>query len=239
MKLPGRMEYDGFKRWLKMQCDKLGVKIVLNKEVTPELVKSENPDVVVCATGADPMRDGDNAGVYCAIEGWNQPNVCVGEDIIEGKVDMSKLGPRVIIYDQIGYDEGLGIAEMLADAGKTVDIRAAAHFVGGNDVFMTMQFAQLYERPMSKGVKFSPMSMMTYINGNKAGFMNGFSHEMFEVEADSFVLCVSKSPNDDLFKKLMAAGYKHNGNLYKIGDANSPHNICDAVYFGHVLGREI
>ncbi len=239
MKLPVRQEYDGFKRWLKLQLDKIGVKIVLNKEVTPEFAKSENPDIVVCATGAEPIRNGDNAGVYCSIDGWNQPNVCIGEDILEGKVDINKLGPRVIIYDQIGYDEGLGIAEMLADAGKQVDIRAAAHYIGGNDVFITVQFAQMYGRPLEKGVKFNPLSMMTYISGNKAGFMNGFSHEMFEVEADSFVLCVSKEPNDDLFKKLMAAGYKHNVNLYKIGDANSPHNICDAVYYGHVLGRDI
>ncbi len=51
MKLPGRMEYDGFKRWLKIQVDKAGVKVVLNKEVTPELVASVNPDVVVVAAG--------------------------------------------------------------------------------------------------------------------------------------------------------------------------------------------
>ncbi len=239
MKLPVRQEYDGFKRWLKLQCDKLGVKIVLNKEVTLELVKSINPDVMVVATGAEPKRDGDNAGVYCAIEGWDQPNVVNGEDILSGKVDMNKLGPRIILYDQIGYDEGLGLAEMLADAGKTVDIRAAGHFIGGNDTFMTLQFAQMYERPMSKGVKFSPMSLLTYINGNKGGFMNGFNHEMFEVEADTFVLCTSKQPNDTLFWQLREQGWKENSNLFRLGDANSPHNICDAVYFGHKLGREI
>ncbi len=238
-KLPGRMEYDGFKRWLKMQCDKLGVKIVLNTEVTPEIVKKENPDVVVCATGAEPKRDGDNAGVYCEIDGWNSPNVVNGEDILTGKVDINKLGPRVIVYDQVGYDEGLGIAEMLADAGKTVDIRAASYYIGGGDTFMTLQFAQMYGRPMAKGVKFSPMSMLAYVNGKVGGFMNGFSHEMFEVEADTFVLTTSKQPNDKLFWQLKEAGYKENENLFRLGDANSPHNMCDAVFFGHNLARKL
>ncbi len=239
MKLPGRMEYDGFKRWLKMQVDKLGVKVVLNKEVTPELVKSVNPDVVVVAAGARPYRDGFNSGVYCEIDGWNSPNVCVGEDILEGKVDMNKLGQRVIIYDQVGYDEALGLAEMLADAGKTVDIRGASYYIGGNDTFITLQFAQLYGRALSKGVKFSPMSLLMYVNGKTGGFMNGFTNEMFEVEADNFVLCASKRPNDELFWQLIEQGFKDGSNLFRLGDANAPHNLADATFYANELARKI
>jgi 2,4-dienoyl-CoA reductase-like NADH-dependent reductase (Old Yellow Enzyme family)/thioredoxin reductase len=40
-------------KWLKTQLDKEGVKVWLNYEATPEIVKKENPDVLVIAVGSD------------------------------------------------------------------------------------------------------------------------------------------------------------------------------------------
>ncbi len=173
--------------------------------------------------------------MFNTIDGWDQKNVVSAEDILAGKADIAKLGPKVIVWDAIGYDEPFGIAEMLADAGKTVDVRTSGPFVGGQDIFMTMQFSNLFERSLSKGVKLNPMALLTYVNGNKVGFMNSFTHEMFEEEADTVVFCVSKRPNDELFWKLKEQGKK----VYRIGDANSPHNIGDAVYDGHILARQL
>jgi len=41
--------------WLERQCKKAGVTLEKNKEVSAELVKQLNPDVVILATGAKPL----------------------------------------------------------------------------------------------------------------------------------------------------------------------------------------
>ena len=52
----------------KRSCQKDGVKIVMNCEVTPELIKEEKPDSVIIATGSkttDPSDQGiDNSGYH-------------------------------------------------------------------------------------------------------------------------------------------------------------------------------
>jgi 2-enoate reductase len=81
-------------RWVnhkKAQCDKWGVKIILNTPVTRDLLKEEKPDSVVIATGAVPEIPD--------IPGADRPNVVSMFEVFAGKV---KMGRNVVILGGTG-----------------------------------------------------------------------------------------------------------------------------------------
>ena len=83
-----------FMRWvnhMKAQCEKHGVKIVLNTPVTRELLKEKNPDSLVIATGAMPEVPD--------IPGADKPNVVSMFDVFTGK---AKIGRNVVIIGGSG-----------------------------------------------------------------------------------------------------------------------------------------
>ena len=83
-----------FMRWvdyIKAQCDKYGAKFVLNTPVTKELLKEENPDSVVIATGAVPEVPD--------IPGIDKPHVVNMFDVFTGK---AKIGRNVVILGGTG-----------------------------------------------------------------------------------------------------------------------------------------
>ena len=81
-------------RWvnhMKAQCDKNGVKFVLNTPVNKELLAAENPDSLVIATGAVPEIP--------AIPGIDKPHVVKMFDVFSGK---ATLGRNVVILGGSG-----------------------------------------------------------------------------------------------------------------------------------------
>ncbi len=83
-----------FMRWVnntKAQCDKFGVKFVLNTSVTKELIAAEKPDSLVIATGAVPEVPD--------IPGADKPHVVSMFDVFTGK---AKLGKNVVILGGSG-----------------------------------------------------------------------------------------------------------------------------------------
>jgi 2,4-dienoyl-CoA reductase (NADPH2) len=83
-----------FMRWvdhMKAQCDKFGVKFVLNNPVSKELLEKENPDSLVIATGAVPEIPD--------IPGADKPHVISLFDVFTGK---AKLGKNVVILGGSG-----------------------------------------------------------------------------------------------------------------------------------------
>ncbi|NQS99255.1 MAG: FAD-dependent oxidoreductase [candidate division Zixibacteria bacterium] len=83
-----------FMRWvnhMKAQCEKHGAKIVLNTPVTRELLKEENPDSLVIATGVVPEVPD--------IPGADKPNVVSMFDVFTGK---AKIGKNIVIIGGSG-----------------------------------------------------------------------------------------------------------------------------------------
>ncbi len=83
-----------FMRWvnhMKAQCDKFGVKFVLNTAVSREIIEDEKPDSLVIATGAVPEIPD--------IPGVDKPHVKSMFDVFEGKV---KLGKDIVILGGSG-----------------------------------------------------------------------------------------------------------------------------------------
>ena len=96
--------------WRLAQCEKLGVRIQFNSWAEPETIASENPDVVIVATGGVPHTDVLSTGNDLVVSAW---------DIISGDV---KPGANVLVFDDAGDHSGLQAAEILAKAGARVEI---------------------------------------------------------------------------------------------------------------------
>ncbi len=93
----------------KHMVEKLGVKVKLGVEATPEMIAAENYDVVFAAVGSDP--------VIIPIPGHDSKRVTTAEPCF-GNVE--KLGERVVVIG--GGEVGCETALYLAENGKKVSV---------------------------------------------------------------------------------------------------------------------
>ncbi|MDT3425872.1 2,4-dienoyl-CoA reductase-like NADH-dependent reductase (Old Yellow Enzyme family)/thioredoxin reductase [Paenibacillus forsythiae] len=84
---PGKELLNTFTVWQKGELDRSGVQVVLNTEVTKELVEQVNPDEIILASGAAPIIPG--------IPGADKAHVYTANDVLLGKVDLA--GQVVVI----------------------------------------------------------------------------------------------------------------------------------------------
>ncbi|MQB41801.1 NADH:flavin oxidoreductase [Rhizobium sp. ICMP 5592] len=96
--------------WRMSQCEKHGVVFHFNTWADAEIIATENPHVVIVATGGMPHTEVLSKGNEFVVSSW---------DIISGDV---KPGSNVLVFDDAGDHAGLQAAEFLAKAGAKVEI---------------------------------------------------------------------------------------------------------------------
>jgi 2,4-dienoyl-CoA reductase-like NADH-dependent reductase (Old Yellow Enzyme family)/thioredoxin reductase len=97
-----------YRDYLEAQMKKMGVKVLLNTEATPETIKAGNYDVVILALGAEPIMPPIAGIENCK---WNVLNVYGNED---------KLGRKVVVVG--GSESGVETALYLAENGHDVTV---------------------------------------------------------------------------------------------------------------------
>lgn len=212
-KLPGLEDRSDIVRWLSLQLGKLDVDIQMRTIATEESIKALNPDAVVIATGATYSREGISKNQLTEIPGHDLGHgyVITPEDLL---LDFSRVGDKVVVYDNTSYEVGPGIAEMLADQGKEV-------------IFVTMDsgFAMsvtelginkvISARLMPK-VKFIPDTLIEEIDPEKLVLKNYYTKEITEIaDVHNVILVTSKPPHEALYHGLMGQVPE----LHIIGDA--------------------
>jgi mycofactocin system FadH/OYE family oxidoreductase 2 len=230
-RLPGRSESEEWARWRKVMVGKYGVKVVLGKEMTAEEILKENPEAVVVATGSTPLRNGFQGVTGYPIPGWENPNVMVVDDILEGqKVTTDK----VVILDEEAHIKGVGIADMLASQGKQVEI-VDRHFMMGNDLEGTTK-ARVHQIMAERGVKFTPCNFVASIEKDKVTIINVFTQAPRVVEGPvTVILITGRKANEELYFALKGKVKE----LYRVGDCVAPRLVGAAIYDGHKVGREL
>jgi NADPH-dependent 2,4-dienoyl-CoA reductase/sulfur reductase-like enzyme len=106
---PSKGEIAGFIFWQKKQLNDTGVSIHFQTELTAKIVNEEKPDVVVVATGSNPMP--------LSVVGTKREAVVAAQDVLEGKINA---GPYVAVIG--GGMVGSETASHLAHHGKNVTI---------------------------------------------------------------------------------------------------------------------
>ena len=186
----------------RMLIAKAGIDVRLNTPVTPELVKSLQPDVIIAAIGAKPSLppipgiDGKN--VLTAAQAFGDP------DLVKGKAVVIGAGQT-----------GLELAIFLAELGKPVEIlemtklNAAAMTYGSK-----LQECKLAVRYETEVKEITPTGILCETaNGTEA------------LEADTVILAAGQSP---LWDEAEALSYCA-GEFYQVGDCRSARTILAAT----------
>lgn len=231
-RLPGREQFGEAVSWFIGQLAKSGVEVREGVEATHEIVSTQNPDVVVVATGAKANRGGFSPirTDIPELPGYQQENVFAAEDLLS---EDCNVGQEVVIYDTQGDYLSLAVADMLLKQGKSVVIITHYHYAGINGESTTVE--SLYARILGKKVSFIPNAIVTKINGSTVWFYDKFTQDEKTMNADSVILVTWKQPNKELYNTLNGKVKK----LIAIGDCVSPRLLEQAVYEAHQTARGI
>ena len=228
-KAPGRDEFNQVTRYLEVQLKKLGVEIKLNTTATPEIIRGEQPDVVLVATGAQPY--------ILQVPGSEQKNVVNPSQVLTGEANTGK---RVVIYDSTGMQEGPTVADYLAEKGKEVEL--ITHFPAINQHWGLKSLGNgthlpiIWQRLKKNGVVITPMTTIKAINGQKVTLADVITGEERVLEdIDTVVMATGYRSENQLFKALKGQVKE----IHAIGDCRLPRRSLDAIHEGFMTAFSI
>ncbi len=217
-KPPHKEELRNILDYLRVQMDKLNVKIELRKEVTPELVDEEKPDAVVIATGAVPLVP--------RVPGIENKRVATAWDVLAGKVNLKR--ETVIVG---GGEVGCETAEYLFELGKSVTL---VEMLG--DLALDMEPLNrhlLLQRLKEKKIKTLTGTVLKAVVNE--GMIVSDAYEERELKAESIVLALGAAPDNKLAETLKGKVKQ----LYVIGDCVKPRKSLEAIHEGSWAARQI
>ena len=219
-KAPLRGEFSGATEWMGEQCRKSGVEVQLNCAATAESILSESPDVVVVATGARPLTP-DVPGIENAIDAWS---------VLNGNIP---IGEHVAVIDEEYGFQGPNVAELLLDAGKSVEI------ITRMEAICTLLGATtrppVYQRLFSKGIVIHPHLHVRAIEGDTLITENAWIETRGELNGyDAVVYAFGGQAVDELSQSL-----QDKVTCFVVGDAFAPRTLQHAVMEGHTFARKI
>lgn len=200
---------------VKTRCEKNGARFVTNTTVTQDMVKSEEPDVVILATGAQPDRT--------AFPGTGE-NVVSCLDLMDGIVEPGK---RVVVVGWTGV--AISTALYLVDkGGHEVSIVGPAKKFGldVNPSYIWRYMKKLKGAGVQQFTKHKIQKLSS--EGVVAEDPEG---QVVTIPADTIVLA-NMAPNNEL--KL-----KKEGKVYTVGDAVTPRRSSAAVHDGYRLAMTL
>lgn len=247
---PKRRELIGIADWRVERCTALGVDLRFNVWAEPEDVLSEDPDIVVIATGGIPNTDILEEGADLVISSW---------DILSGD---AKPEGSVLLFDDNGGHPGLQAAETIAEAGSKLEIVTPERFfapeIGGlNHVAYATCFR---DHAVTITINARLLSVHRRGNGLAALIGSDYSSRVEERHVDQVVVEHGTLPLDDLYFALKPNSL--NGGevdyrsliegrpqtitrnsdgrfrLYRIGDAVSSRNVHAAIYDALRLAKD-
>ena len=199
------------------QVKKSDIDVRLNQSPTAQDIVGQHPDVVVVATGAEP--------VSLSIPGLQR--AVTGEDVLLEKTDM---GTNVLIIG--GGMIGLEVAEFLTLREYKITVVELLEDVARDMLPLTKK---LTLNSLNKaGVKILKGTKITRFDGAKAYVQDGDGEKMIG-EFDSVVVAVGTRSINELEPQLRQKGIE----LRIIGDAKKPRQLFEAVREGYEAARSI
>ncbi len=225
-------------RYLEHQINKLGVKIMLGKEVNLSVIEEIKPDAVILATGGIPALPD--------IPGINGHNVASSAELHRSlKKYLRFLGPRLLrwltrFWMPLGKSaviiggaiQGCELAEFLVKRGRRVTIVDTTEEMGEGlapekQIRLTMWFSKKGVAMMT-GVRYEEITDKGLTIITRDG-------ERQTIAADTIVTSVPLVPNNELLKSLEGKVPE----VHAIGDCKEPRLILDAIADGSRIAHAI
>ena len=217
---PSKSEVLRFRDYESRALEKLGIDIHTNAEVTAELVEREDPDVVVIATGAEPL--------FPPIPGIEGPTVVDAQDILYRRVDVAP-GTHVVIVG--GSATGCEAAELLLELGATVTIVEMLTSIGKGIEQITRR--HLVRELRKGGVQILTRAKVTAIEPDRVRY-EPEDGEAAAVGADVVALAVGWRPRGERLATTLGAR-----EIVVVGDAERPADFVAAVAAGAAAGLAV
>lgn len=199
-------------------------------------------DVLVAATGAAWMRSGYSAyrPERAGIPGADLPFVLdIAAAAGRAVSDPRSLGARVLIVDETGDYLPLGVAEVLAGAGVSVDFVTPRPMVGA-DTQRTLDMPHVMPRLTALGVRFHVLTFIERLVEGGAELYGIWGEPPRLVDGiDSVLLAMTREPDDALYHALAQANPARAGDLHRVGDVVAPRRLEAVIYDAERLAREL
>jgi 2,4-dienoyl-CoA reductase-like NADH-dependent reductase (Old Yellow Enzyme family)/thioredoxin reductase len=224
---PTQQEFSCLIKYLADQAYKAGVRVELNREVTPKVINEFRPDSMIIATGGFPL-------IPFKIPGIDRKNVVHCWDVLTGQV---LPGLKILVIG--GGSTGCETADFLAHPfddlspkGNHVTIMEMLDNVCLDD--LSGRRNSLMLRLRNKGVKIITQAKVIeiledgviYLHEETTKSLRGF---------DTIVLATGTSPNRFLMDEIKGKPIP----TFVIGDAKEPRKAVNAIAEGAEIGRNI
>ena len=235
--LAGRLPNRG--NWLEMAADlagsleRLGVDVRLGQEESPDTVAEFGADDVFIATGAGFDRSGYSISTphRDGIPGADGDHVLDPAAAIR---DPESCGRRVAIIDDNGDHLPLGLALLLAEMGRSVEVVSSRLFAGSR-LIVTGDLPWLYPQMAEAGVAVAGQEIAVRIEPGSVAVASIWGGPERSIPADTVILSMMRKSDDALHRELAFAGVE----ATPIGDCLAPREVDDATYEGLARGRLI
>lgn len=207
-------------RFHRRQLELHGVECKTGVMVAPQEILQRDPDVVVLATGAKPIR--------LPFLGDGAEGLCTYKEALEWP---ERLPEEVVVAG--GGAIGCEVALHLAEWGRKVRIVEMSEAVGRQYEAMTRKL--ILQRLKARGVEVLTNCLIVEYQQGCLECLLGEDREPMSLQTEAVVLALGTRAEDGLYEPLRAAGLE----VHRIGDCLEPRSIREAILEGARLGRAI
>lgn len=218
-----KQDLRNYMNYMIKQTEKCGAEIILNTEVTADIIKSENPDELIIAVGATTFVPN--------VPGIDKKHVHLAEDVDGGKVEV---GNKVIVIG--GGLTGAETAYSLAKQGKDVTIvemQGPEALLNGASLITKFS---LQSKLAQTGVKILANTKLEEITDEGIRTINT-RFQWQNLQADTVVLALGVRPCKDKVNELRELLPQMQ--VHIIGDCNNIGNVYTASHAGFDVAAEI
>ncbi len=236
--------------WRMERLEALGVTVRFNHFAEAADIEAENPDIVLIATGGLPNSEVLESGNELVESSW---------DILSGEIQAKS---SVLLFDDNGSHAGMQAAELIAEAGSSLEIISPERFfapeMGG------MNYAIYAEKFLEHDVRISINQRLLAVERDGDALLatigSDYTDTTRQRKVDQVIVEHGTLPLDDVYFELkpgsinggevdyqaLINGEPQNSarnpdgayRLFRIGDAVSSRNIHAAIYDALRLCKE-
>jgi 2,4-dienoyl-CoA reductase-like NADH-dependent reductase (Old Yellow Enzyme family)/thioredoxin reductase len=217
--LPGKTEFQTMLDYYRRQLEQHRVDVLLNKTATREDILDHRPDVLILATGAEPMK--------LVLPGTNQEHV-VGFSQVLTKTCQIRSKVAVIGCGLVGAETALYIAGQGKEVMLVEQLSEPVHDAGA-----LVKGYVLYKMDRA-GIETLCNAQLVGVGKRTISVLRDGKEEKIE-GIDSVVLACGTASNRALYGQFENDGI----DVYAVGDCSSPRNCLEAVHEGWAAAAAI
>ena len=219
---PGKAKLNYIMEYYPNQLSKAGVKVQLGKAVDGKLVQEVKPDVLIIATGGEPLVP----DIPCS---WGK-NTLIYRDVLNGKAKLPS-GEKMVVAG--GGTVGCETSLYLAERGKKVTIVEMLEELAIDEEPIT-RFDLLSHQLPEAGIQSFTKRTITEITDKGVTVLDPMGRKSV-IEADGVVVALGARSAETLEAQVRDTVPE----VYIIGDSQKTRKIIDAVYEGAAVARLI